>query len=184
MTKPPIPDGDCEVVLAQSEDAAALAELAAATFSLACPPQTRPEDIESFIAATLSPAKFSDYLADAVRAILLARRGVEALGYAMLVYAGPTDPVVRTAVTATPSAELSKFYVRPHAQGGGVSDALMHAVAEHAAKRGAAGIWLGVNQENTRAQAFYRRSGFEVVGVRRFLVGTMPHDDFTMQRVL
>jgi ribosomal protein S18 acetylase RimI-like enzyme len=49
---------------------------------------------------------------------------------------------------------------------------------------GRAGLWLGVNQENTRARRFYEKQGFEVVGTRTFVVGAQTHDDFVMQRTL
>ena len=43
------------------------------------------------------------------------------------------------------------------------------------AHRGAAGMWLGVNQQNARARsAFYERSGFAVVGTKHFTVGDPP----------
>ncbi len=181
------PDGGlegCDIMLALPRDAEALAELAADTFPLACPPGTRPEDIASFVREVLSPTKFSDYLADPARAILLARRGAETIGYAMLILTAPSDPDVRAALTATPTAELSKFYMRQHAHGLGVARGLMRAATRLATENGAAGMWLGVNQENTRAQSFYRRNGFAVVGVKRFTVGVETHEDFTMEKVL
>ena len=55
---------------------------------------------------------------------------------------------------------------------------------EGAGERGASGVWLGVNQQNERAQRFYRKSGFEVVGTKRFLVGDAYEDDFVMERPL
>ena len=46
------------------------------------------------------------------------------------------------------------------------------------------GIWLGVNQQNARAQAFYVRSGFAVVGTKHFTVGTRVEDDYVLERPL
>ncbi len=45
-------------------------------------------------------------------------------------------------------------------------------------------MWLGVNQENVRAQRFYAKHGFTQVGTKTFLVGTQLHHDFVMQRAL
>ncbi|MEO6997186.1 MAG: GNAT family N-acetyltransferase, partial [Terracoccus sp.] len=45
-------------------------------------------------------------------------------------------------------------------------------------------VWLGVNQQNERAQRFYAKSGFTVVGTKRFLVGDRYEDDFVMERPL
>jgi len=58
----------------------------------------------------------------------------------------------------------------------------MVATLESAATRGVAGVWLGVNQENGRANRFYEKHGFAVVGTKRFLVGDEWHDDFTRER--
>jgi ribosomal protein S18 acetylase RimI-like enzyme len=49
---------------------------------------------------------------------------------------------------------------------------------------GAEGIWLGVNQENARAQRFYGKHGFDRVGAKRFLVGDRYEDDWVMERSL
>ena len=48
----------------------------------------------------------------------------------------------------------------------------------------AAGVWLGVNQENERAQKFYAKSGFEKVGTKRFLVGDRYEDDYVFEQPL
>lgn len=60
---------------ARPDDAAALAEVAAATFPLACPPGTEPADIEAFVREHLSPEAFAGHLADPGCAILLAELG-------------------------------------------------------------------------------------------------------------
>jgi tRNA (guanine37-N1)-methyltransferase len=60
----------------------------------------------------------------------------------------------------------------------------MAASLDAARARGAAGVWLGVNGENLRAQAFYRRSGFEVVGDRTFRVGDQQHHDLVLHHPL
>ena len=50
--------------------------------------------------------------------------------------------------------------------------------------RGAAGVWLGVNEENARANRFYQKQGFALVGRKRFLVGDRWEDDFVREHVL
>jgi hypothetical protein len=61
---------------------------------------------------------------------------------------------------------------------------LMAAALQWATDAGAAGVWLGVNQQNERAQRFYAKSGFERVGTKQFLVGGVLEDDFVMERTL
>ena len=60
----------------------------------------------------------------------------------------------------------------------------MDATVGAAADTGAGSIWLGVNQYNARANRFYQKQGFALVGVRRFLVGRRWHDDFVRERPL
>ena len=45
---------------ATTELADALADVAARTFPLACPPSSTPEDIDAFIAENLSPDRFAE----------------------------------------------------------------------------------------------------------------------------
>jgi ribosomal protein S18 acetylase RimI-like enzyme len=60
----------------------------------------------------------------------------------------------------------------------------MGATLDEARAHGAAGTWLGVNEENARAQRFYAKHGFAVVGRKRFLVGARWEDDFVLERPL
>lgn len=178
-------DGESPVVdIATVADAEDLARLAAATFPLACPPGAAGPNIAAFIDSTLSTERFREYLSDPARVILRATVGGRIVGYVMLIDGPIADPSIRAAVTVTPSIELSKFYVDPDRHGAGVATALMAAAVDAVTTRGARGIWLGVNQQNERAQRFYRRSGFDVVGTKQFTLGEELHDDFVMQRIL
>ena len=168
---------------ATSVDAATLHELALATFPLACPPGTPQADVDDFLARHLSTASFSAYLADAARIALLAEVDGHAAGYTMLIVGEPTDPEVARAITTRPTAELSKCYVAPEHHGGGVAATLLAATLAAARERGAAGVWLGVNQENERAARFYEKSGFLVVGTKHFHLGDRIEDDFVREHV-
>nr|WP_091782840.1 GNAT family N-acetyltransferase [Pedococcus dokdonensis] len=167
---------------AEPADAAVLAEVAAATFALACPPHVTQQSIDTFIADVLSRTCFERYLADPQRDLFLSEADGRVTGYAMVVHGEPADADVRAALTLRPTAELSKIYVLPDQHGAGTSRLLMAASVEVARARGAAGVWLGVNQLNERAQRFYAKSGFVMVGTKRFLVGERYEDDFVFER--
>ncbi len=169
---------------AEQADAATLHEVAAATFGLACPPGTTQADIDSFIAAHLSELRFRDYLADGARELLLVEIDGEPVGYTMLVFGEPADAAVASAVRARPTVELSKVYLLEGKHGSGAGSSLMAATIDAAGQRGAASVWLGVNQQNVRANRFYEKSGFEQVGVKKFQVGTEVHDDFVRELIL
>lgn len=176
--------GDLVVRRAVGADAAVLHEVAAATFPLACPPDSTCENIEAFIAANLTAEVFEQHLADPERTIFLAEADGAGAGYTMLVAGEPHDPDVAGAVIRRPTIELSKFYVMPEQHGLGVAAALMAATVDEAARRGATSIWLGVNDQNDRANRFYEKSGFAVVGTKRFLLGERWENDFVRERVL
>ena len=165
-------------------DAATLAALAAATFPLACPPHTTEQAKADFIATHLSEHSFAGYLADAGRALYVAEVDGQPTGYTMVVFGEPADADVAAALTVRPTAEVSKLYVLPAQHGAGVASALMDAAVDTARARGAAGAWLGVNQENARANRFYEKSGFALVGTKQFLVGDRWEDDFVRERRL
>ncbi|MRG59466.1 GNAT family N-acetyltransferase [Agromyces sp. CFH 90414] len=174
---------------ATETDAAALAVLAAETFPLACPPHTTRAAMDAFVAEHLSAERFKGYVADPSRLVLVARGAGAArlVGYTMLVFGEPHDADVAAAIRLRPTVELSKCYALPGVHGSGVSSTLMAASLDAARARadGApAGIWLGVNQENLRAQRFYGKHGFERVGTKRFLVGERWEDDYVYERAL
>lgn len=165
-------------------DLAELAEVAALTFPLACPPHTTDEAKAAFIATHLTETSFAGYLADPARDVLVALHGEAIAGYVMLVAGEPADADVAAAIRIRPTVELSKCYVHPDHHGAGVAGMLMAAALDAGRARDAAGVWLGVNQENARAQAFYGKHGFGRVGVKRFLVGERYEDDYVYERPL
>jgi ribosomal protein S18 acetylase RimI-like enzyme len=175
---------------ARSDEAAALATLAAATFALACPPHTSADAIAAFLRDVLAQANFEAFLADPDKLLLVAEARDSAggggllLGYTMLVFGEPSDADAAGAIRIRPTAELSKCYLRAEAHGTGTAAALMSATLDAARERGAAGSWLGVNQENQRALRFYGKHGYERVGIKRFLVGERYEDDYVLERAL
>jgi Acetyltransferases len=185
---------------AAGADVPQLAIVAAVTFPLACPPHTSEEAKAHFIATVLSEERFREYLADAGRRVFVAvDTGTDAhtstdpgagggtaeiVGYVMLNLGEPSDADVDAALRIRPTSELSKCYVMPGHHGAGVAGALMDAALEAARATGAVGVWLGVNEENGRAQAFYAKHGFARVGTKHFLVGDRLEDDYVLERSL
>ena len=161
-----------------------LADVAARTFPLACPPSVSPENIVAFIDENLSQPRFAEYLADPDRVVLVAREDGRMVGYVMLIRGVPDDDDVRRAVTSRPVVELSKLYVLPDSHGAGVSAALMTAALNRAEELDAKCVWLGVNQQNQRAQRFYAKHGFTINGTKTFRLGTSIENDYVMVRPL
>lgn len=174
------------VRLAVSTDAEALHRLAALTFPLACTPHTPEEEKRAFIAEQLSESAFVRYLQDPARILLVAveEASMELIGYSMLVTEAPADADVVGAIRYRPTVELSKMYVHPGHHGDGTAGRLMAGTLAAARDTGAAGTWLGVSEENDRANTFYAKHGFEQVGRKRFHIGDRSEDDFVRERAL
>ncbi|MDT5018284.1 MAG: hypothetical protein QOD39_4444 [Mycobacterium sp.] len=169
-----------EVAAAVAADLPELAEVAARTFPLACPPSASPEDIAAFIDENLSEARFRDYLTGDDRVVLAARQDERMVGYAMLIRGVPDDEAVQRAVTQRPAIELSKMYVLPDSHGAGVAAALMTMGLHEAKELNASSVWLGVNQQNQRAQRFYAKHGFVINGTKTFRLGAGIENDYVM----
>ena len=165
-------------------DAGPLAELAAVTFPLACPPSSSPADIAAHLANTLSEKHFQRYLADPETTVLVIDADGRLNGYSLLVNRAASDPDVLSALTLQPSVELSKCYVHPDYHGLGAAAELMHASLQAAAAAGGAAAWLGVNSQNARAIRFYEKSGFRKVGTKSFQLGSTVEHDFVLERAL
>ena len=156
--------------------------LAVETFPLACPPGTTQQNIDLFCSTKLSPQAFQEYLRDSTIRIWVAGMGDELKGYVMTVSGEPDDPGIAQAVMKRPTVEISKIYVRAKAHGVGVAQELMDIAVDDARSEGARSVWLGVNQQNLRANSFYERNGFVVVGERRFEVGDSLEEDFVREK--
>lgn len=171
-----------QVTTATEADLPELADVAALTFPLACPPSATPDNIAAFIDENLSQERFREYLADPERIILIAREEGRLMGYLMLIRGVGDDDDVQRAVTLRPAVELSKMYVLPDRHGAGISAALMTAALKHALEKRVRCVWLGVNQENQRAQRFYAKHGFTISGTKTFRLGAGVEHDYVMVR--
>jgi ribosomal protein S18 acetylase RimI-like enzyme len=169
---------------ATTQDASALAEVAAETFPLACPPGTTEQNILLFMENKLSIDAFQGYLANPNYRLWLAVTDAGCAGYAMAIHGEPEDPDIAAAVATRPTMELSKIYVRVEHHGHGASQELMSAVLEEGHTSGVSSVWLGVNKLNERANRFYQNRGFEVVGTRYFQVGDSQEADYVREFVL
>lgn len=104
-------------------------------------------------------------------------RGGNPVGYARLI-----GHSVEPNVTGPQPIELVRLYVEQSAVGQGYGAQLMQACLERAADDGFATIWLGVWEKNYRAQAFYKRWGFQQVGIHDFVMGTDVQTDLILTR--
>jgi diamine N-acetyltransferase len=77
--------------------------------------------------------------------------------------------------------EIKQLYVLTPWQGAGVAAALMDWAVETARAAGAPALYLSVWEKGDRAIAFYRKKGFETVGVAPFRLGDGVYQDPVMR---
>jgi diamine N-acetyltransferase len=153
-------------------DAGALAEFGARTFREAFESDNTIEDMNRHLESAFSPSRQLREIEDPRIDTLLVTDAQSWLGFAQL-RAGQLSE----GVPEQGSVELWRFYVDRPWHGQGVAAALMDAAKDRARRRGALSMWLGVWERNARAQAFYRKHGFERVGRKVFVVGSDPQTD-------
>lgn len=173
--------GPYRIRRATPADAATLATLGARLFTEAYGP-THPEpDLTPYLAAAFAVSGLSAALADEDVAILLVEGSDgEPIGYA---HTHTRNAPLPEGVGGNRATEIERFYLDRRWHGQGVADALMTACIEVTAAAGADRTYLQVWQEAPRPIAFYRRSGFDVVGSATFRFGARRDEDFLMMRM-
>ena len=161
------------------EEGAELSAFAERVFRDAFGAQNRAADLEMYIGQAYGERQQAAELNDPNVTTLMAEVDGRLAGFAQV---RPGDPP--ECVPGSAPLELWRFYVDRPFQGRGVAQTLMDAVVATTRGRGADTLWLGVWERNHRAQAFYRKCGFEDVGQHGFLVGTDLQTDRVMARRL
>ena len=164
---------------ARPGDAPALADFAARTFRETFEADNTPEDMAMYLEASYGPERQADELRDPRIVTLLAEDAGRLAGYCQL-----REGKAPECVPGPSPIEIWRFYVDRAWQGRGVARALMTAGLEAAVARDARTAWLSVWERNLRAQAFYRKCGFEDRGAREFVLGRDRQTDRVMVRAL
>ncbi len=163
------------------EDAKVLTDLAYTTFwdAFAHHPKNAPEDLNHYMRQAFNQEQITTELADEKNIFLIAEIAGEAAGYSKIIIDN-----IEPGITAERPVELSRLYSHQRHLGQGVGQSLMDACLERAKAEDRDVMWLGVWEYNPRAQRFYEKNGFRVVGSHVFLLGKDPQTDLLMQREL
>ncbi len=127
------------------------------SFLAAYPDLYDADDIQQYFAKSYTPEKVEQWLEDTSVRILIAQNRDQFEG--ILVYkhqASPLNPGLE-------AIEIEKLYLMPTAYGTGLAQALMESIAERE-KTESPLYWLQVARNNTKAQKYYRKHGFTIVG--------------------
>jgi ribosomal protein S18 acetylase RimI-like enzyme len=104
----------------------------------------------------------------------------QVVGFATL-----TEGTIEDCVRSAPAPiELQRLYVDSAAHGQGVGGALMKHAEDIAKDRGFQTCWLGVWEENHKAQKMYERLGYRKVGDHDFVMGKEIQTDWILIKEL
>lgn len=170
---------DLTIRRANPEDAGLLTTLGARTFSETFAADNTPEDMAAYLTANFNLAQQTAELNDPASTFLIAEVGGLAAGYAQLHVGKPAE-----GVAGAKPVELVRLYVLREWLGRGVGEALMRACVNEARQAGHGTIWLGVWEQNARAQTFYRKWDFRAVGEHVFQLGSDSQRDIVMERAV
>lgn len=160
-------------------DAQTLAELAARTFYDAFADMNTAENMKAYMAKAFTVEQLTSELSDPRAKFLLAESEGAIVGYAKLL-----TGEIPACITGQNPIELVRLYVDKNCLGAGVGNDLMQASMDEARSLGHRTIYLGVWEHNHRAQSFYFRWNFRVVGSHIFQMGTDAQMDWLMERDL
>ena len=170
---------DMVIRRASRQDAELLVELGKRAFYEAFAEQTAPEDMTAYLQTTFSIEETTTQLNNKESLYLIIELQADSVGYA---YLYPTRPP--ECIKDPRAIQLIRFYLLKKCYGLGVGNTLMQTCIDESYVRGYRSVWLSSWELNGRANAFYKRWHFKVIGRQKFMVGSDVQNDFIFMRNL
>ncbi|MEX0733600.1 MAG: GNAT family N-acetyltransferase [Steroidobacteraceae bacterium] len=128
------------------------------------------------VSSAASPATYAELIQRQADLVFVAESDGSVVGYLALQHSA------HPAVESRNPIQLWQLYVIPAFHGSGIAAQLMAAALEYARSHLHDVIWLGVSEHNARGMAFYRKHGFNPLGLHQVGAGNHAHDDILMSR--
>lgn len=157
------------------EDAELLSQLGAVTFSEAFGEVNTKEDLEIYLQNAFSIPQIKSEIEEDGNVFFLLYQNDEAVAYAKL---NANEKV--NSLEGKKIVQIQRIYARKKALGTGIGAQLMQKCIDESLSKGIEAIWLTVWQQNLRAVEFYKKWGFEIIGEKKFMVGTKLYNDHVM----
>ena len=168
-----------EIRRAIAADAKLISVLAAVTFYEAYFEQDDAHDLANYIHESFESGKICAEIADKNAAFFIIYLNEKAVGYAKMREGSKVD-----CIKNENSIELQRIYIIERVYGKEIGEQLLKYCLETAKTRGFETLWLGVWEENKRAQKFYAKYGFKRVGELMFPYGESVGINFVLEKVL
>lgn len=177
---------------ASIQDAKHIAEIGAATFASSFAHSMPAEHMEIYLQTTFTADAIAKEMDDSAGnrfyvAVTAQSQEDLVVGFIQM-KVNTTEPCIPRDINL---CEIHRIYISVQQIGGGVGQKLMEVGLQWSRKHledqspsGLASrksaIWLGVWDENVRAQRFYTRFGFERIGAHDFVIGDTTQTDYVM----
>ena len=161
------------------EDIKKLQTIAKQTFTETFGSQNTAEDLAKFLNEEYDFNKLKSEVADPESFYYFCYFNDELAGYLKLNIGS-----AQTESDYPEALEIQRIYVLQKYQGQKIGLSMMQHAIEVAKKIKKSQVWLGVWEKNLKAQAFYRKSGFEKVGSHDFVLGDDIQTDYILVKEL
>lgn len=159
----------------ERQDAPALSHFGRQTFCDTFAHLYKPQDLSAYLNRVYTPAIFLTDMATPGTEFRIAESSGKIIGFCKI---GPVTVPLHPVPPR--SIELRQLYVDRAFHGSGVAATLMAWALDRAFARDCETVYLSVYAENHRAQRFYQRHGFTVIGQYKFMVGQQADDELIM----
>lgn len=174
---------DHEILIreAQSQDLAQVQRLGSQVYATTFGHSLPSPDLQSYLNEFYSLESIQqDFVNPNKNLIVATNSNGSILGFALLTQ-GTSEPCIDQ---IDGKIELQRLYVRIEYHERGIGRLLAETADESARRQGFRYMWLGVWEENYRAQKVYRRLGYEKVGDHEFVMGNVVQNDWIMMKKL
>lgn len=158
-------------------DTSALSQLACDTFYHTYAYANTQKDMEEYMAKHFNEASLKSEIE---------AKNITYYGYSeenkLLAYLKVMRGIDASGNQSNTTAELARLYLHYTLHKNGIGRQLVEHAVNNLKKEGFNTIWLSVWQQNTKAIAFYERTGFKQTGVTQFVLGNDVQDDFVYTR--
>jgi diamine N-acetyltransferase len=168
-----------DVKIADSTDAALIADISRRTFWDSFAGENTPANMEKFMSGEFAREKLMDEVGRPGSIFLLAYQGQVPVGYVKMRESKSPEELSSLRVV-----EIARLYVEKECKGLGVGKRLMQRCVEIARAQNKQAIWLGVWEHNYPAHAFYQKWGFERFSDHIFILGDDSQTDWLMKKML
>ena len=156
-----------------------LVEISTITYSNSFSSGNTLENMQYYIDNSLNSEKLQRELSEKNSEFYFAKQNDETIGYLKINFG-----TAQTDLKEVHGMELERIYVLKNFQGKKIGKKLLDFAIKTAKERDLEYVWLGVWDKNRKAIDFYKRNGFEIIGIHPFKMGDDTQTDFIMKRTI